>query len=390
MKNKFINPNEYGSLLYNKKENEYLNNVMTECRIFRYSKTSFSYSNMCEEKICDIVKSKYSLLTTNGTSGLKAALVGVGVKSGDKVLVSSYTFLATALAVISLGATPIPIEIDLNNGMNLEDVTEQIKFGCKAIIVVHFQGRTFDLSRLKKLIKNKNIALIEDACQAFPSSYNNIFAGTQGDVGVYSFQQFKQVSCGEGGCIVTDNRDIYNRIRNYTDMGSVRNGFPNWNEEDALFGENYRINNLNAAVLYAQLEKLPFMLEKQKDSRNRIMKQLKKHGIKNILESLNPEGDTSMNILIILNSKEDKLNAIKLALDKKIELRNMWSSVYYDNELFKKNKLTSMSLKGRDCIKTKELIEKMLVVSIPPILTLADEENIVELMLDLKKKNILR
>lgn len=318
MKNKFINPNEYGSLLYNQKENEYLNNVMSERRIFRYSKTSFPYSNMCEEKICSIVKSKYSLLTTNGTSGLKAALVGVGVDSGDRVLVSSYTFLATALAVISLGAIPIPIEIDLNDGMDLDDVTEQIKFGCKAIVVVHFQGRTFDLSRLKTLAKNNNISLIEDACQSFPSSCNNIFAGTQGDVGVYSFQQFKQISCGEGGCIVTDNQNIYNRIRNYTDMGSIRDGFPNWDGKDALFGENYRINNLNAAVLYAQLEKLPFMLKKQKDSRNRIMKQLKKHGIKNILESSDPEGDTSMNILIILNNKEDKLNAIKLALEKKL------------------------------------------------------------------------
>ena len=126
MNNKYINPNEYGSLLYDDKEIKYTENVIKQRRIFRYSRTEYPYVALCEDKIKSIVNSKYALCTTNGTSGLKTALVGAGVKKNDRVLISSYTFLATALAVIALGAIPVPIEIDLNNGVNLDDINEVI------------------------------------------------------------------------------------------------------------------------------------------------------------------------------------------------------------------------------------------------------------------------
>ena len=111
MKQKYINSNEYGSLFYGNKEKKYTKNVIMQKRIFRYSNCEFPYSSMCENKINELFNMRYSLLTTNGTSALKTALIGSGVKEGDRVLISSYTFLATALAPISIGAVPIPIEI---------------------------------------------------------------------------------------------------------------------------------------------------------------------------------------------------------------------------------------------------------------------------------------
>lgn len=387
--NNIINPNEYGSLLYDKKEKEYLNNVINQRRIFRYSRCDYPYSSLCEEKIKELVGSKYCLTITNGTSALKTALIGLGVERNDRVLISSYTFLATALAPIAIGAIPIPIEVDLNTGLDLNDLEKELKKGCKAIIVVHFQGRTFNLNEVKKLAKKYNVKVIEDACQAFASNYKGKYAGTQADIGVYSFQQYKQLSSGEGGAIVTNNKKVYERMRNYTDMGSKRDRFPNWNDKDVLFGENYRMNNLVAAVLYAQLEKLNNILDKQKSSRDRIMKTLKDNKIKNIIESTDPNGDTSMNILIYLNNKEDKQDIISLGKDNNIELRNMWSSLYYDNNLFKNNKLTSKSLKGKDCIKTRDLIERMIVISIPPVLTKSNEKTISDFIINLKKNKYM-
>lgn len=384
-----INPNEYGSLFYDDKEQEYVNNVITQRRIFRYSKCQFPYTSMCEEKIKNLVDMNYCLMTTNGTSGLKAALVGIGVKPNDRVIISSYTFLATALAVISLGAIPIPIDIDLNHGLNLNQLKEEIKKGCKAIIAVHFQGRAFDLTKVCEIADNNNIVLIEDACQAFASKHNNKYAGTFGQIGVYSFQQFKQISCGEGGCVVTNDINLFNRMRNYTDMGAVRERFPSWNSSEALFGENYRMNNLNSAVLYAQLEKLDKILLKQKESRNRIMKLINSENINCILNSSDPSGDTSMNIVFSLRNPIEKDTAISIAKEKNIELRNMWSSLYYDNDLFKKNNLDSLNLRGKECIYTKNLIDRMLVVSIPPCLSDMDEKIIAEFIIDLKNKNII-
>lgn len=389
MSNKYINPNEYGSLLYDAKEIKYTENVIKQKRIFRYSKTEYPYVSLCEDKIKKIVNTKYALCTTNGTSGLKAALVGVGIKKGDRVLISSYTFLATALAAIALGATPVPIEIDLEDGLNIDDLTNEIKKGCKAIIVVHFQGRAFNISKIKKIAKDNGISLIEDACQAFGASYKDRFTGTMGDIGVYSFQQFKQVSSGEGGCVVTNNEKYYNRMRNYTDMGSIRDRFPSWNSKEALFGENERMNNLVGAVLYAQLEKFHKIVNKQKKSRNNIMNLLKKYSIKNIIESKDPNGDTSMNILIVLNGVLEKEQAIEIAKEKNIEMRNMWSSLYYNNDLFIRNGLDSIKLKKKECSKSLDLINKMVVVSIPPILKKKEEDIIANLIINLKERNLL-
>ncbi len=382
-----INPNEYGSLLFGEKEKEYLNNVINARRIFRYSKTPYPYTSMCEEKIKELVGSKHCLLTTNGTSALKTALIGAGIQKDDKVLISSYTFLATALATIAIGAIPIPVEIDLDYGVNLDEVEEQIKLGCKALIVVHFQGRTFDLSKVKQICKKNNVVLIEDACQAFGSKYKDTYAGTFGDVGVYSFQQFKQITCGEGGCVVTNNEAFFNKMRNYTDMGSTRNRFPSWNEEGALFGENDRMNNLCGAVLYAQLEKLDTIISKQKQSRKNIMEGLE--DINNILTSKDASGDTCMNIIIILNDKKYKEEVINIGKKYDVELRNMWTSLYYDNELFKKHKLTAKDLNDKECIYTKGLIDKMLVISIPPILKSEEEQKIVNMIKDIKTKGYI-
>ena len=382
-----INPNEYGSLLFDEKEKEYLNNVIDARRIFRYSKTKYPYASMCEERIKELVGSNYCLMTTNGTSSLKSAFIGANVKKGDRVLISSYTFLATALAAIAVGALPVPIEIDLNHGVDVKDLKNQIKIGCKALVVVHFQGRTFDLREVKKICETYNVVLIEDACQAFGAKYKDKYAGTFGDIGVYSFQQFKQITCGEGGCVVTNNELIFNRMRNYADMGSTRNRFPSWDSDEALFGENNRMNNLCAAVLYAQLEKLDRIISKQKQSRKNILKKIS--NIRNILTSKDSDGDTCMNIVIILNDKKFKEKAINIGKEYNIELRNMWSSLYYDNELFRKYKLTSKDLKNKECIYTRELIDKMLVISIPPILTNNDELKIASLIQTISYKGYL-
>ena len=382
-----INPNEYGSLLFDEKEKEYLNNVIDARRIFRYSKTKYPYASMCEERIKELVGSNYCLMTTNGTSSLKSAFIGANVKKGDRVLISSYTFLATALAAIAVGALPVPIEIDLNHGVDVKDLENQIKIGCKALVVVHFQGRTFDLREVKKICETYNVVLIEDACQAFGAKYKDKYAGTFGDIGVYSFQQFKQITCGEGGCVVTNNELIFNRMRNYADMGSTRNRFPSWDSDEALFGENNRMNNLCAAVLYAQLEKLDRIISKQKQSRKNILKKIS--NIRNILTSKDSDGDTCMNIVIILNDKKFKEKAINIGKEYNIELRNMWPSLYYDNELFRKYKLTSKDLKNKECIYTRKLIDKMLVISIPPILTNNDELKIASLIQTISYKGYL-
>lgn len=363
---KIINPNEYGSLLFDEKEEKAIIEVFKNNKIFRYADSNISKVDEFENDLKEFVNSKYCLGVINGTSALVTALVGCGVKEGDRVLVSSYTFLATALAPKLLGAIPIPLELDLDYGVNLIDLENELKKGCKAVIIVHLQGRCFNLNNVKKLIHKYNAVLIEDACQAFGAKNKGKYAGTIGDIGVYSFQQFKQISSGEGGAIVTNNKKNYNLMRNYSDVGSERNLFPNWNGPTVLFGQNYRMNNLTAAILCEQLKKLPYIIKKQNELRNKILNDINSD---KIISSNDINGETGMNIIIKLksNSEFDEIrNKAKLY---GIEIRYMWSCVYFDNNLFKENKLTDIDLKRKSCDYTKNLVSKLAVISVPPILT---------------------
>ena len=377
----YINPNEYGSLYFDNKEENAVLNVLKNEKIFRYASDKVSTTDKFEEMLKKKVNCKYALGVTNGTSGLITALIGCDVKAGDRVLVSSYTFLATALAVKCLEAIPVPLNIDLQNGFDLQDLEEELKKGCKAVIVVQLQGRCFDLSKVKCLLEKYNVKLIEDSCQAFGAKIKDEYAGTIGDVGVYSFQQFKQVSCGEGGAVVTNNKTIYQKMRNYTDMGAERNLFPNWNGNDVLFGQNYRINNIMAAILCEQLKKVDDIILKQQKSRNYILSKVK---LNNLINSVDPNGDTGMNILLLLNSKEEFNNVKEIGDKQNIEVRRMWNGLYFENELFKRNKLTDVDLKNNSCSKSKELVDRLAVISIPPILNKEDCNKIIDFLNEIK------
>ena len=377
----YINPNEYGSLYFDNKEENAVLNVLKNEKIFRYASDKVSTTDKFEEMLKKKVNCKYALGVTNGTSGLITALIGCDVKAGDRVLVSSYTFLATALAVKCLEAIPVPLNIDLQNGFDLQDLEEELKKGCKAVIVVQLQGRCFDLSKVKCLLEKYNVKLIEDSCQAFGAKIKDEYAGTIGDVGVYSFQQFKQVSCGEGGAVVTNNKTIYQKMRNYTDMGAERNLFPNWNGNDVLFGQNYRTNNIMAAILCEQLKKVDNIILKQQKSRNYILSKVK---LNNLINSVDPNGDTGMNILLLLNSKEEFNNVKEIGDKQNIEVRRMWNGLYFENELFKRNKLTDVDLKNNSCSKSRELVDRLAVISIPPILNKEDCNKIIDFLNEIK------
>lgn len=374
---KVINPNEYGSLLFDKNEENAVISVLKNDKIFRYAGDNMSKVDEFENLLKKYVKSKYALGVTNGTSGLITALIGCNINPGDRVLISSYTFLATALAVKALGAIPIPIEIDLLNGFDLVDLEEELKKGCKAVIVVQLQGRCYDLSKVLDLTHKYGSMLIEDSCQAFGAKNTTNYAGTIGDIGVYSFQQFKQITCGEGGAIVTNDEKCYNKMRNYTDMGAERNLFPNWNGKSAIFGQNYRMNNISGAILCEQMKKLNLIIDKQKKARDYILKNIV---TKKLINSVNTSGDSGMNILLLLDSKEEFENLKRKGIQKNIEVRKMWNNLYFENNLFKDNRLTDIDLKGEQCKFTSNIVSRLAVISIPPILSKEDCNKIISLI----------
>lgn len=380
-KRKKINPNEYGSLSYNQSTLEKIKTVLFRKKIFRYSSRKESYVDQFEESAKKMLDVKCALGVNNGTSALKTALRAIEIKPGDRVLISAYTFIATAASVISFGGIPVPIDFDFITGMDLSDLQRELKKGCSAIILVHLQGYTFNISPILTLAKKKKIPVIEDACQAFGSSYKGIYAGCFADIGAFSFQQYKQVSCGEGGLIVTNNEQYYKKAKIYSDHGMVRE-LMSWDSDDALIGDNYRMNNLQAAILIPQISKLNKMISIQKRNKKYILNHIIPTKTNCLVKSLDESGETGMNILFFAKSKEIAEAIISHAKIRKIEFRRLWDRPYYKYRVFERIKLTPNHLKKPTCNKAEDIAQRLLALSLSQALK---KEALTKIVLEIRK-----
>lgn len=374
-KKKKINPNEFAGLLYDHREIEAVRDILLSDKIFRYSSREESITDRLEKSVENHLGIKYALGLNSGTSALKAALISLGIKHGERVLVSAYTFIATPAAVISIGAIPVPIDLDLETGMNLKQLESEIKKGCAAIIPVHIQGQAFNLSPVVKLAHKNHVPVIEDACQAFGTKYRSKYAGCFGDVGVFSFQQYKQISSGEGGMLVTNKKRLFNKAKIYSDHGVVRE-FRSWDKPGAMIGDNLRIDNLHSAILNIQLDRLPKVIASQKNKRNTILNNIK-NSSEYLIKSPDATGITGMNLLFLMPSANQAEKVISSAKNHGIEFRYLWDRPYYLHGVFNKAKLTPKYLKTSRCKNAEDISKRLISLSIPPTLSKADLQRIV-------------
>ncbi len=215
-----------------------------------------------EEEWKAITGSKYMLTMTSGYGALTSALIGMGVGPGDEVIVPGYTYIASALAVLATGA--IPVIADINETMTLDpaDVERRLSSHTKAIMPVHIQGFPSDMDALCALAAKHNLRVLEDACQSDGGMYHGRYLGTIGDAGAHSFNYYKVITSGEGGALVTDDREIYERALIYHDAAAVAffgdqlNGI----KEPLFGGGEFRVSDITGALLREQLKRMPSIL----------------------------------------------------------------------------------------------------------------------------------
>src|SRR5690606_33955649 len=182
----------------------------------------------------------------------------------DEVIMPTFTFVASFEAILSVGATPILVDIDDTLTLDPVAVEAAITPRTKCVMPVHMCGSMADLNALKKICKEHNLILLEDACQAIGAAYQGKAVGTIGDIGCYSFDFVKTITCGEGGAVVTNNKKYAKHADHYQDHGHDHEGNDRGAEGHPFIGYNFRISELNAAVGLAQLEKLDTILSIQK------------------------------------------------------------------------------------------------------------------------------
>jgi len=210
-------------------------------------------------------------LTSSGTAALTVALASAGIGAGDEVIIPTFTFVASFEAILALGAVPILVDVDDTLTLDPKAISKAITPRTKVIMPVHMCGAMADLNALKAICDAHGLLLLEDACQAIGGSYNGKPLGSIGDLGCFSFDYVKTITCGEGGAVVTNNSDFYTNAHQYSDHGHDHIGRDRGAEDHPFLGYNYRISELNAAVGCAQLPRLDEFIGIQKEHYNSIV-----------------------------------------------------------------------------------------------------------------------
>ena len=208
----------------------------------------------------------YCQLVSSGTAALTVALASAGIGAGDEVIMPTFTFVASFESILALGAVPVLVDIDDTLTLNPKAVEAAITSKTKCVMPVHMCGSMADLRALKSICEKNNLILLEDACQALGGTYEGKPLGSYGDLGCFSFDYVKTITCGEGGAVITNNEKYALHADHYQDHGHDHVGKDRGAETHPFLGYNFRISELNAAVGLAQLYKLDGILKAQKEN----------------------------------------------------------------------------------------------------------------------------
>ncbi|KEK23383.1 UDP-4-amino-4,6-dideoxy-N-acetyl-beta-L-altrosamine transaminase [Bacillus gaemokensis] len=224
-----------------------------------------------EKAIAQYVGAKYAVSFANGTAALHAACYAAGISEGDEVITTSMTFVASANCILYQGGRPVFADIDYETyNISTESIEEKITSKTKAIIPVHFTGQPVELDTIKKIAKENNLIVIEDAAHALGSTYKKQKIGSIGDMTMFSFHPVKHITTGEGGIITTNNSVFYEKLIKFRTHGIERdpkrlleNQGP-WYYEMQYLGYNYRMTDIQAALGLSQLSKLDSFIKIRK------------------------------------------------------------------------------------------------------------------------------
>ena len=246
MKKKIINVSE--PKLSNKTKDYVLDCIKTE-----WISSSGSYLETFEKKWAKYCNKKYAVSVTSGTAALIIALKALNLKPGDEVIMPSFTIISCALAVIEAGAKPVLADCDLDTWcIQPDEIKRKINNRTKAILIVHMFGHPANMDEIEKIIKNKKIDIIEDAAESHGSKFKEKVVGSFGKISCFSFYVNKLITTGEGGMALTNDKSLYNKMRNLRNLAFNKTRRFSHNE----IGYNYRMTNIQAAIGLSQLEKI--------------------------------------------------------------------------------------------------------------------------------------
>lgn len=258
-----------------------------------------------EQSLCEYTGAKYGVTISNGTAALHAACYAAGIIEGDEVITTPITFAASANSVLYCGATPVFADINPKTyNIDPESIEEKITEKTKAVIAVDFTGQSVEVDEIKRICDKYNLVFIQDAAHSLGTKYKDKHIGSVADITCFSFHPVKTITSGEGGAVLTNSEEFYNKIKLFRSHGITRetglmtatpyNGF---NEQISL-GYNYRMTDIQAALGNSQLSKIESFVKRRKEIVNKYDDAFKDIP-EIILQEEIPESDTSRHLYII-------------------------------------------------------------------------------------------
>src|SRR5215471_8062514 len=294
----------WGPLYYDSKEGTQLEEVLESRRPFRFANPlDRSKVALFENEYAARMQTKYALAVTSGTAALHTALAALEVGPGDEVIIPAWTWYSCYATVIQLGALPVFAEIDESFNLDPADIERHITPQTRAIMAVHLQGNPADMDRILPIARKHGLKVLEDASQSVGASYKGRPLGSMGDIGIYSLQQSKTITAGEGGAVVTNDPYLFERAVRFHDV-TVRRDFPA--KLHYMPGLNYRMNEFTGGVLLAQVRKLDTIIGNVRRNAGRVYDGIRDLPGARLRKLPDPAGELGTGVFLEFRSAADR------------------------------------------------------------------------------------
>ncbi|MBL9103400.1 MAG: DegT/DnrJ/EryC1/StrS family aminotransferase [Myxococcales bacterium] len=361
-----------GALLIGREEEKAVLEVLRSKSLFRYyGPNVLGKATEFEGRFAARIGTRHALATNSGTSALKCALYAIGVGPGDEVLVPAFSYVATADVVLSLGATPVFVEIDESMTMDPNDLKAKlVARRPKAICVVHLFGVAADLDAILAIARDADVPVIEDCAQSCGAMYRGKTVGQFGSLAIYSFQLNKIITAGEGGAVVTDDAALYDRAVRLHDHGNHRG---NESAGEPCIGEGFRMSELNAALLLAQLGRLDDVLSRLRQAKRWLVERLADVPNLTLTRVPDPEGDSGVALTFLLDTPERTQRAVKALNAEGVRVLQQYSAKL----LYQQPAVRSSKLQPVLCPRSADLVSRQVFLGLTTTFTKRDLNDIV-------------
>lgn len=335
-----------------------------------------------EQKLCELTGAKYAVVCSNDTAALHIACMAAGVSAGDEVITTPITFLASANCALYCGAKPVFADIDEETyNIDPKEIEKALTPKTKAVVAVDYTGQVVDLDAIMETCHKQNVVVIEDAAHSIGTLYKGRPVGSIADMTTFSFHPVKTVTAGEGGAVLTDNEEYYKKLLLYRSHGMTRDQAQmtkesegGWYYQMIDLGYNYRMTDMQAALLISQLEKLPMFSKRRKEivaRYNEAFSQIPELTVQQELES-----SDSTRHLYILRIRPEKLNIDRRGFFDALAAENIMCNVHYI-PIYLQPYYQEMGYPKGLCPKAEKLYSEMMSLPLYYAMTDQDVEDVI-------------